>query len=128
MLKITIGAMLGAVIGFIICSLLNANKKVDSRHNKELYKIVEETRYLLCQVGGLKDRLENIENKADLEHKELKEMIKEVELNSTVGTNMLYAVRQEVKELKETTCRQANNLKNCIKSKNKRTGRKKINE
>lgn len=117
---------LGIITGFTVNALTNAGRfrKVEkTEESLKIERLIEENRYLSEQVIGCKNRLENIENKSDIEHKKIRDTLNEIQLNNAVDSNILYKSRKEVKELKETTCRQANNLKNCIKGKNKRRRR-----
>lgn len=111
----TIFAFLGTIVGYGTCAILNVLKDKPKQID-----VKQELIYLTDQVIGCKNRLENIENKVYIEHKKIRNTLDEIQLNNAVDSNVLYRTRKEVKELTETTCRQTNNLKNCIVNKKRR--------
>lgn len=121
---------LGIITGFTINALTNAGRFRKVEKTEEINKIeqlIEENRYLSDQVASCKNRLENIENKADIDHKVINKKLESIEFHITDDGQNFEAVKTDLEYLEDKfidierlMCRQTNNLKNCIVNKRRR--------
>lgn len=121
---------LGIITGFTINALTNAGRfrKVEkTEESLKIERLIEETRYLVDQVASCKNRLENIENKADIDHKVINKKLESIEFHITDDGQNFEAVKTDLEYLEDKfidierlMCRQTNNLKNCIVNKRRR--------
>lgn len=95
---------LGMIAGFTMNVLLNAEKFRNVERKEESSKVeqlIEENRYLIDQVASCKNRLENIENKTDIEHKNFKKKLEDIEFHLMEDGANFESIRIDIESLIE---------------------------
>lgn len=94
--------VLGMIAGFTMNVLLNAEKFRNVERKEESSKVeqlIEENRYLIDQVASCKNRLGNIENKTDIEHKNFKKKLENIEFHLMEDGANFESIRIDIESL-----------------------------
>lgn len=94
--------MIGAMVGFGICSLVTITKMKTSSNNMELGALRKEISYLTEHVSGFKSSIATIDNKLDLGMKDIRTQLNSIKSASVEAYESIDKLTGNINELNDS--------------------------